>query len=110
MQTLSVGMWVLSRSRLEPNDTWLDEYFDSSEAKLTGFSLRVRLGFWSWVRLEGPLHEGWYVSSGDDLAVVYLCVSLGRDAHQYADLSTSRGVLIILLLLLLPLLLPVLLL
>jgi hypothetical protein len=38
---LSVGMWALSRSRLEPSDTWLDEYFDSSEAKLTGFSLRV---------------------------------------------------------------------
>jgi hypothetical protein len=40
-----VGMWALSRSRLEPSDTWLDEYFDSSEAKLTGFSLRVSSGF-----------------------------------------------------------------
>lgn len=38
---LAVGLWALSRMRLEPSDEWLDEYFDQSEAKLTGFSLRV---------------------------------------------------------------------
>lgn len=40
-QELSVDMWSLSKLRLEPSDQWLDEYFDSTEAQLSRFALRV---------------------------------------------------------------------
>lgn len=40
-QELSLDMWALSKLRLEPGDRWLDEYFDTTEAQLTRFTLRV---------------------------------------------------------------------
>jgi hypothetical protein len=64
VQELALDAWSMACLRLEPPDQWLDEWFDTTEAQLTRFGMRVRA--------RGALRDVWGVSR---LGRVCVCVS-----------------------------------